>query len=135
MKPPQIQLTRQSDLLVLRLQGDYTLEAATYVQGYIEELSNEYGYRLILIDVSVAGTITHEARRYLLANRSKSRHPSVVAVIGGSFTVRTLAHMVLTALRTMTKTNVNMDFFGNEHAARLWIETQRNRLRKEMMNH
>jgi len=135
MKPSQIQLEREDDLLVLRLEGDYTLECAEYVQRHLEEVSNEYGYRMNMIDVRHAGTITADARRLLRANRNQSRYPSVVAIVGANFAVRTLAHMVLTALRTLTKTSLGVQFFSDETSARAWIDSQRNRLRTEIKNH
>jgi len=135
MKPPQIQLKRENDLLVLRLEGDYTLECAEYVQRHLEEISKEYGYRMIMIDVRRAGTVTSDARRLLRANRNQSRYPSVVAIVGANFAVRTLAHMVLTALRTLTKTSLGVQFFADENSARAWIDSQRNRLRIEITNH
>jgi hypothetical protein len=135
MKPPQIQLERENDLLALRLEGDYTLECAEYVQRHLEEISKEYGYRMIMMDVRRAGTITSDARRLLRANRNQSRYPSVVAIVGANFAVRTLAHMVLTALRTLTKTSLGVQFFADENSARAWIDSQRNRLRIEITNH
>jgi hypothetical protein len=129
-KPPHIHLSREADLLILRLEGDYTLDVATYVQAHIASVSDEYGYRLNLIDVSQAGTITADARRFLLENRRQTPMPGAVAVVGASFAVRTLAHMVTRALRALTNAYLGTDFFADETAARTWINTQRNRLRK-----
>ena len=120
-------------MLILRLDGDYTLDVATYVQMHIARVSDIYGYRLHLIDVSLAGTISPDARRLLLENRHKSKAPSVVAVVGARFAVRTLAHMVLRAMQSLTKTHVIVDFFEDETAARTWIDSQRNRLQKEIL--
>jgi hypothetical protein len=135
MKPPPIHLEREGDLLVLRLEGDYTLEIATYVQQHLEEISHEYGYRMNMIDVRNAGTITADARRLLRTNRNQSQYPSVVAIVGSNFAVRTLAHMVLTALRMLTKTSLAVQFFADETSARAWIDSQRIRLRTEITNH
>jgi hypothetical protein len=87
---------------------------------------------LNLIDVSLAGTISPEARRFLLENRRRTKVPGAVAVVGASFTVRTLAHMVIRALQALTKSYLGMHFFTDEAAARAWIDAQRKRLRGEL---
>lgn len=132
-RPPQLHVSIEYDLVVLRLEGDYTLDAAMYVQGLLEQMERNHGYRLNLIDVRLAGTITPEARRYLLERRKKTRGASAVAVVGASFGVRTLAQMVMRALQMLTKAYLGVDFFTDEMAARSWIDIQRKRLRDEMV--
>lgn len=130
-KPPQIDVAQEHDLLLLRLEGDYTLEVAMYVQTYLQQMGDKYGYRLNLIDVTKAGTITHDARRFLLEQRRRTKLPGVVAIVGATFTARTLAQMILRALQALTKVYAGVGFFADEIAARDWIELQRPRLHKD----
>ncbi|HRI66344.1 MAG TPA: STAS/SEC14 domain-containing protein [Polyangium sp.] len=128
-QPPQLHLSTEQDLIVLRLEGDYTLDTAKYVQQFVEQSGAVHGYRLNLIDVHKAGTITRDARRYLRERRQSSKVPSAVAVVGASFAVRTLAHAVMRALQLLTNAYVGVDFFADEITARAWIDTQRNQFR------
>lgn len=129
--PRPVHVVKNSDLITIRLEGDYTLDVAIYVYEHIERAGNEFGYRLNLIDVRRAGTITPDARRYLLERRKGSTTPSVVAIVGASFAVRTVAHMVTRALGLLTKSYVAVEFFAEEIAAHAWIDAQRNRLRSD----
>ena len=128
-KPPQLQVSTEEDLILVRLEGDYTLDAAQYVHQFIEQIGIKYGYRLHLIDVHTAGTITREARSFLLERRRASNAPSAVAIVGANFAVRTLAHAVIRALQLLTTTHVGVDFFADEMTARAWINSQRNKFR------
>jgi hypothetical protein len=130
-KPPQIHIAPEEDLLIARLEGDYTIDVAVYSQTFTGIMGQKYGYRLQLIDVTRAGTITPEARRCLLQDRHKTRVPGAVAIVGANFAVRTLADMVTRALKTLTKTHLGVGFFDDEKGARLWLNEQRNRLRTE----
>lgn len=127
--PPKAEVTVESDIVVVQLHGDYTLDVAMHVQTYVERIGDTFGYRMNLIDVCHAGTITHDARRYLLERRKKTQIPSAVAVVGASFGVRTMAHMVIRALASLTRTQLSVDFFKDEVGAREWLDAQRNRLR------
>jgi hypothetical protein len=129
---PQIRLSREEDLLILRLEGEYTRNVAAYVQTHVVQVSDVYGYRLHLVDVTHAGSISPDARRFLLEQRRISKAPSAVAVVGARFAVRTIAHLVMRGMQTLTKTYLGVDFFEDETTARAWIEAQRRRLREEV---
>lgn len=127
--PPNVDLVKNSDLITLRLEGDYTLDVAMYVHHHIEETGDQFGYRLTMIDVRHGGAIAPDARRYLLERRKTTKTPSIVAIVGASFGVRTIAQMVIRALGLLTTSHIAVDFFADEVAALAWIDTQRNRLR------
>jgi hypothetical protein len=92
-KPPRIHIVPEDNALLVRLEGDYTVDVAVYSRTFATRMGQKYGYRLQLIDVTKAGTITPEARRDLLQDRRKVRVPGAVAVVGASFAVRTLAQI------------------------------------------
>lgn len=127
-KASEIYITLEGDLLCLRLNGDYTLDIAQRVQEHIQRMSDEFGYRLSLIDVTRAGTITPEARRFLLKNRQRSKAPGAVAVVGAGFAVQTLAQMVMRALKVLTRSYLGVGFFAHESEARVWMDEQRQRI-------
>jgi hypothetical protein len=131
LKPPQIQASRDADLLIFRIEGEYTLEATKYVQASAASVSAEYGYNLQLIDVRKAGAITPEARRWLFSNHDASKLLGSCAVFGASFAIRTLAQMVIRALHTIAKGPLAIRFFDDEGEARVWLDQERARLQIE----
>ncbi|MDI3291444.1 hypothetical protein [Polyangium sp. 15x6] len=129
-KPTTIEVHEEGDLLVVWLRGDYDTQVERYMQALRGDLERRHGYRLILIHVEQAGTITTEARRDMVAWNRERRAPGAVAILGASFTARTLAKMVLTAGRLLTKRRVDFDFFESEAEARTWLAERREELRE-----
>lgn len=131
-KPPQIRSSLEGDLVVLHLEGDYTVEGTKYVYAMSEMVAAEYGYHLQLMNVSKAGPITPDARRWLLVNGKATKLPGAAAIVGSNFAIRTLAQMVIRALHTLTKTPTSIRFFDHEDDARQWLAQERVRLKNEL---
>lgn len=123
--PPGTSIKRETDLLIVRVDGDYTLDVAVQVGEQNKRSVAEFGYQLNLIDFHRYKTITPDARRYVFQKPEKASFPSATAIIGASFPVRTLVGMLLRALRTLSNSKVTIEFFADEMAARAWIDTQR----------
>jgi hypothetical protein len=130
-KPPQLHAYTEADLLNLRLEGEYTLEATKYVQACTESLIAEYGYYLQLMDVRKAGSMTPDARRWLFANYDATKLAGACAIVGANFAVRTLAQMVIRALNKMNKTPLPIKFVEDEAEGRAWLDQERVRLKRE----
>ncbi|MDI1481837.1 STAS/SEC14 domain-containing protein [Polyangium sp. y55x31] len=128
-KPTTVEVHEEGDLLVVSLRGEYDLQVERYMQFLRGDLEKRHGYRLILIHVGQAGTITTEARREMVTWNRGRKAPGAVAILGASFTARTLANMVLTAGRLLTKRHVDFGFFESEGEARAWLAERRKDLR------
>lgn len=129
-KPANMDVQEEGDITVVRIQGDYTLAVERYMQAIREDLEDRYGYRLVLIQVDKIGTITNDARRALVQWNRGGKAPGAVALVGASFATNTLARMVLSAARILTKRDLEFDFFGSEAQARAWLSERRERMRE-----
>lgn len=120
------------DVLVTRFFGNYTLELAMELQPRSNAIAARCGYRLLLINVRRLGTVTREARRYLVEDQQRQgndRKASAVAVVGANFATRTLATMLIRAVSSLTKQPASLAFFEMEEQGFAWLEQERNRLR------
>ncbi|MDI1449264.1 hypothetical protein [Polyangium sp. 6x1] len=128
-KPSRVDLTFEEDLLVARLDGNYDLEVELSVQRAREALEAAHGYRLILLDGRKLGTVTPDARKAMVVWARERTAPGSIAMFGASFSGMTLAKMVLSAVRVLSKRHMRFDFFHSEAEARAWLAEERGRLR------
>ncbi|MDI1437261.1 MULTISPECIES: hypothetical protein [Polyangium] len=128
--PAHLDLTYEEDLLVVRLAGHYDLEVELCVQRARDAIEATYGYRLILLDARKIGTVTPEARKTMVTWSRGRKAPSAIAMFGANFSGMTLAKMVLSAVRVLSKRPMRFEFFETEAAARAWLGERREDLRK-----
>jgi len=129
-KPDCIEAGVEGDMIIIRVRGEYDMAVERYLQSFRAPISNRYGYRLVLIDTTEAGSVTPEARREMVRWNREQKQPGAVAILGASFAVRTLAKMVLVAIRALTKRKLDFDFFDSEVEARAWLEKRREYIRR-----
>jgi len=127
-KPPGLDVSMEDDLLLLRFRCDYDAAVVTYLRAIRATFAERYAYRLILFDVRGAGTVTPEARRMMLAWNKEHSAPNAIAIVGANFAMRTVANLVLSAIRTLTKQELGFSFFETEPEARTWLAAQRSKL-------
>jgi hypothetical protein len=128
-KPDYLDIQFDGDVCLATLRGNYDLATEAYLRFVREELDARHGYRLTILYVHDAGTVTHEARQALVAWNKNQQAPGALALVGASFTVRTLANMVLAAIRLLTRMRTQYAFFSSDADARTWIDKERVRLR------
>ncbi|MDC0740087.1 DUF7793 family protein [Polyangium mundeleinium] len=128
--PARLDLIHEEDLLVVRLDGNYDLEVELCVQRARDATEMTYGYRLILLDARKIGTVTPEARKTMVTWSRGRTAPSAIAMFGANFAGMTLAKMVLSAVRVLSKRHMRFEFFESEAAARAWLVERREELRK-----
>lgn len=130
--PRELDIRQENDLLIIDVDGDYTLEVAQYVEDRSAEMLAEYGYLLHMTNVRKAGPITADARRYVLSKHDRTKMLGATAIIGANFATRTLASMVLRAMASLTKMPVSYGFFNDEAEARAWIDKERIRVKSQL---
>ncbi len=130
-KPEGLTITFEDDLVVVRLRGDYDLAVEQYIATIRAEIAARGGYRLSLMDVTEAGTVTREARHALVNYRDQWNTPGSLALVGASFTVRTLATMMLSAARMLTRRPIHFRFFATEEEGRAWLAKERERVKMQ----
>ncbi|HVK68852.1 MAG TPA: hypothetical protein VM694_30550 [Polyangium sp.] len=128
--PTHVDLIYEEDLLVVRVDGSYDLEVEVCVQRARDAIELAHGYRLILLDARKITTVTPDARKSMVAWSRGRTAPSAIAMFGANFAGMTLARMVLSAVRVLSKRHMRFDFFESEAAARAWLVVRRADLRK-----
>jgi len=124
-KPDDVEVIVEEDLLVARVRRDYDLEVERYFQTICSSMTSRFGYRLLLLDMTHAGPLKAEAREEMARWSRSTTRRGAVAIMGASFTIRTLAKMVIAAIRNLTTREVHLDFFHEEVEARAWLAAQR----------
>lgn len=124
----QCDVEEVDDILITRFHGDFTLELAEKLQPLTNAMAARYGYRLLLLDLEHLGTITPEARRYLAKDQQRERKDGSVAIVGATFSIRTVATMLIKAVSLLAKIPVALEFFQNEEEALAWLGRERMRL-------
>ncbi|WP_267688148.1 STAS/SEC14 domain-containing protein [Nannocystis sp. SCPEA4] len=114
-------MTREGDLVHLKLRGPFVLEHARPVHEYLAQLMAETGRCYLLADMSQMDGIPTDTRRYV-GEWHKHHTVSGVAVYGASFATRAIATLMFQAVRIVgVQRQIEMEFFRDESEARRWI--------------
>lgn len=121
------QITVDGDTIHLVVRGDFLLEDAKQVNAEVEAVLYGLGRAFILADQSSARATPPDARRYLV-DWSRKHRVSAAVMFGGSVATRTVATLILTALRIFKADSVPTCFTATEAEARAWLNVQREKL-------
>jgi hypothetical protein len=77
-------------------------------------------YFLIEADMSAISGATPEARK-LAADRLRSMPDFAISLVGGTFSQRIIAKLVLTAVEMLTRGKTKAGFFKDEESSRAWL--------------
>lgn len=122
----EYQLTREGDLAHIKVRGLFDLEVATALHELLAQIQRDMGRSYVLCDLSQFTGIPADARRQV-GEWNKTHTVSGGAIYGANFAMRTLATLVLQAVR-LVGNKVDIEFAPDEAAARRWIEAHRARL-------
>lgn len=125
MKPGNLDAHCEGDLVVARITGTYDADVARYLESLFVEQARRFGYRLGLFHARDTTMITPEARRLMSEWDAASRAPAAGAVIGASFTAKTLVGLLGRAVLLINSKAPQMNFFDTERDARMWLDAQR----------
>lgn len=120
----------EGDLAITVIDGNMSAEEVVAMQQVSKPISDQCGYVLSLVDASRAGTVTPEARRVSADYQRKNPVPGAVGVFGTGVMLRAINALYSRAISLLTTTPREMALFKTEAEARLWLESQRLRLRK-----
>lgn len=113
-------LQLEGDLVCLRLQGKVNAAECQAILDRCSRVREEYGQLYILFDNTAAGNIEQAARQqFVMWVRT---HPIAgVANFGGGIVQRTLALLLLNAIRIMDKKAPLQTYVASEAEARGWL--------------
>lgn len=118
------QLVFEQDLVLVRVRGDYNLPDAQQVGDELAALMGRQGRVYILVDLTQAGTIPPESRRFL-AEWNKQYTLGGVANFGGGAAIRLLSTLLMNAYRLIRPEGAPLVYVGSEAEARAWVAAQR----------
>ncbi len=121
----------QDDVLLWELRGPVLLPDVLDLAQRNVRIRGQYGYVLILIDGTAAGTMVPEARRRLIEIRRAD--PDALtrsAVYGVGPLSRALAMMVSRAMQLVVKYEISIHLCSSESEARTWLDGERSVLQE-----
>ncbi|HWM94785.1 MAG TPA: STAS/SEC14 domain-containing protein [Thermoanaerobaculia bacterium] len=115
----------EPDVIALRLTGPVSLEESEVLARLHEDMARGREKVFMLVDMAEFGGGTPEGRK--VTGAALSRMPvQGVAIHQAKMTARVMAKLVLTGTRLFRKGDgFPTEFFGEEAAARVWIEERR----------
>lgn len=123
------QLVIEQDIVLVRLRGDCNLSDAKQICDELVALIGRWGRVYLLHDLTLAGSIPPESRRFL-ADWNKLYTLGGVANFGGSAAVRMVTLLLMNAYRLIRSGGTPLTYVGSEAEARAWIAAQRQRDRR-----
>lgn len=115
-------------MYLVEIVGDLTVEHMPIFLDLAGQYAREWGYMLVLVNGTHAGTMHAEARRLAIAFRKRSPAKSATAVIGASLATRSLVTLLYKAMELMSGKESMVAFFKTESEARVWLDEKRAKL-------
>lgn len=114
------------EMLVFEVNGgEFTLaECELFIQA-IETVQNRYGYHLLLADASRGVTLAATVRRRFIDWTAKYHIKPTVAVVGAGLTTRTMAALIMNAMRLFGRPAHTIEFFPTLAEGRNWLLERR----------
>lgn len=123
----------EGDLLRWELHGPVLVEDVVELWRRNRQIRARYGYVLMLIDGTAAGTLVPEARRQIVDyKRNEPDSQGRVAVYGVGPLSRALVALVSRALLLVVKREVSVHLCASEGEAMAWLEGQRRILQAQL---
>lgn len=119
---------READLVFIELHGVFSLDDALHMYELCEATTQQYGYNLAVFDAREATGITAAARRHIAQRARGPRLRGVSAVIGASFVLRAVVHLMRNAMQLFGAPLTPVLFCATEEEAMQWLATQRPQL-------
>ena len=117
------------DVLFARTQGDITGDEVLTLLGHLQQVERQHGYVFEVVDASVGGTMSAEARHKNADWHKQHRIHIEVVVFGASLLIRTLVTLLTNAFRLLGSKQINPHFVASEAEAWAWVDARRAELR------
>ncbi|MDI1433964.1 MULTISPECIES: hypothetical protein [Polyangium] len=114
----------EPDLVIYRLGGvveGHQLRTLRVAEGQWNEGKR---YLLVLVDISRQMSSTMDARK-ASTEPALGTHNRAIAICGGNHYVQVLSDLAVRAMRSLTRTEVQVRFFPDEEIGRAWLHAQR----------
>ncbi|MDI1447383.1 hypothetical protein [Polyangium sp. 6x1] len=114
----------EPDLVIYRLGGvvdGHHLRALRAAEG---QWNAGKPYLLVLVDISRQLSSTMDARK-ASTEPALGTHNRALAICGGNHYVQVLSDLAVRAMRSLSRTTVQVRFFPDEATGRAWLASQR----------
>ena len=115
------------DLVVMRWRGALTLRDFTRGIDYLHSQCGDWRSMLLIADLSGMTAIPAEVRK-VVPDQTAWMPMRGTVISGASFTIRTVAVMLLKIINLVRGTDNPTYYARDEHEARVWIEQRRREL-------
>ena len=117
------------DVLFARTQGEITGDEVITLLQHLRQIEHRYGYVFEVVDASVGGNMSADARRQNAAWHKQNRIHIEVVVFGASLLIRTMVTLLSNAFRLLGSQQITPHFFASEADAWAWVDKRRVELR------
>lgn len=115
----------QGDVVFARTRGEVTGDEVVALLDHMKKVEREYGYVFEIVDASVGGSMSAEARRQN-AEWHKQHHIHIeLVVFGAGLLIRTMITLLANAFRLMGSRQISPSFVATEAEAWAWVERRR----------
>ncbi|MDI3291381.1 STAS/SEC14 domain-containing protein [Polyangium sp. 15x6] len=122
MGPHRVQ--REGPVVHVVIRGDTSLaEMRTLVSVY-QATVDEFGYLLILLDMTASGDLTTPARQHVTQFVQAHATKLAAAVYGTTFYLRITLELISRSVRVLARHTPAMAFHATETEARRWLAEQ-----------
>jgi hypothetical protein len=119
----------EDDVVFMELHGELSREDLKVLFSHITAAEIQYGYALSVYDARAGASLSPEGRR-LVGERGRGQvHEGAAAVLGATFAMRTVVHLLRNASRLFGRPSVNLLFCDTPQEALTWLASERRRLR------
>lgn len=122
----------REDVIWVRSRGALELAEMRELVELSYRCADTYGYTLFLIDATLGGVPSPEARRYQAMRVKERTEPSHAAIYGANVLVRSLVSMTERAIELVTGRLAPVSFHKDEAAARERLDKERITLRAKI---
>jgi hypothetical protein len=120
------QYTIEGDTLVITLNGgEFTLAEIEQLLQLAESIQAQYGYYLMLVDVSRGISLSPSVRRRVAGWASAYSPKTATALIGASLAARAVLTLGAQAMRLLGKESFPSEYFSDQESGRAWLAVQR----------
>ena len=121
----------QGDVVFAQIQGEITGDEVVTLLEHMQKVEREYGYVFEIVDASVSGSMSAEARRQNAQWHLQHVLQIELVVFGAGLLMRTMMTLLINAVRLLGRRQIAPNFAANEAEAWAWVERRRAELQAQ----
>ncbi|MDI1478895.1 hypothetical protein [Polyangium sp. y55x31] len=115
---------REGPLVHVAIRGNTSLPEMQTLVGVYQATFDEFGYLLILLDMTTSGDLTTPARKHVTEFVQAHAMQLAAGVYGASFYLRITLELISRSVRVLSRQTPSVSFHAEEANARRWLAEQ-----------